>query len=897
MDWAPHQDGLNQLVNILKQTNSSDQETQRKIQSELKTFNKIPDYNNYLTYIFKLQHLDAYVRNVSGLLLKQNIKNYYQNMPRVVQEFIKREIVPVLSDPLQNVRHTVANIITNLISRSSFEDWKELLPMLMSGLDSPDQNVVEGALYTLSLLCEDFTQQLDSEKIGRPLNQLIPKLLMFLKSTTPVFRGRALSSLHFFIPHMPGALLINMESYLLGIFSLSDDANSDIRVKVCRSLVSLVSLRMDFLMTHIKQIIQYMLHASKDSNEDVALEACEFWSAIADSPHCEELLKEFLPVLIPILLNGMVYTVEEYESFENEEDTANIPDRPQDIKPFFVNSKVHTTGPSQGQGFVQGEQPQQQEDDDDDYDDDDDFADDESWSIRKSSALALDTLSSIFDAPTYLSIALPLIEQKMHESNQWMVRESAILALGAIAEGCLKGLSPHLPKVIPYLINMLNDPKPLVRSITCWALSRYSHWISVDGVELIPLLIGNLLNRILDNNKRVQEAACSAFATIEEDADRNLIPFLPNILTTFVQAFQKYQAKNLLILYDAISTLAKVIGKDMNKPEYINVLMPPLLHKFQSLEDDNKNLLPLLQCLTPICSSVGLGLSDVIIVFYNRALKIIIETLTAIKIYKETEDDADEPDKDFIVSALDLISGLTDGVGTSIEGLVANSNLPLVLLECMRDSHPDVRQSSFALLGDLSKFCIVHFKTLIPEYIPILTLNLYPDHVPVCNNACWALGEISVRLPQEIKPHVKDILAKLIPIMQNVKLNRNILENTAITLGRMGLVSADVCAPRIEEFIQCWCMAIRAKIDDQEKDSAFRGMWVIISNNPSGALKHLIYICDAIASWNKLETDLNDAYRRLLHVFKESIGQHWPQYYAQFPLQLRKILNERYQLE
>ena len=40
---------------------------------------------------------------------------------------------------------------------------------------------------------------------------------------------------------------------------------------------------------------------------------------------------------------------------------------------------------------------------------------------------------------------------------------------------------------------------------------------------------------------------------------------------------------------------------------------------------------------------------------------------------------------------------------TSIEPLVARSNLPLLLLHCMRDPQPDVRQSAYALVGDMAK--------------------------------------------------------------------------------------------------------------------------------------------------------------------------------------------------
>jgi transportin-1 len=49
--------------------------------------------------------------------------------------------------------------------------------------------------------------------------------------------------------------------------------------------------------------------------------------------------------------------------------------------------------------------------------------------------------------------------------NSWEIKESGILVLGAIAEGCMTGMIPHLPELIPYLISCLGDKKALVRNI------------------------------------------------------------------------------------------------------------------------------------------------------------------------------------------------------------------------------------------------------------------------------------------------------------------------------------------------------------------------------------------------------------------------------------------------
>src|SRR6267154_3321584 len=106
-----------------------------------------------------------------------------------------------------------------------------------------------------------------------------------------------------------------------------------------------------------------------------------------------------------------------------------------------------------------------------------------------------------------------------------------------------------------------------------------------------------LLRMVLDNNKRVQEAGCSAFATLEEDAGAELAPYLEPVLRNLVFAFEKYQHKNMLILYDAVGTLADAVGPALQNPMYVEILMPPLNKKWSKLKDDDDDLIPLLEVL------------------------------------------------------------------------------------------------------------------------------------------------------------------------------------------------------------------------------------------------------------------------------------------------------------
>jgi hypothetical protein len=905
MDWQPSNEGLAQIVGLLRESRSTVPGVQLRIHQQLQTFHAIPDYNNYLVYIFsRLKAEDEFVRTVAGLLLKNNIKDYYNRMPKEVQNYVKKEVLSSIGDPLPGIRRTVSSIVTTIVTKGKIEGWPSLMQSLIHLLDSTDPNVVEGALSTVFLICEDNAGRLDSEEAGRPLNILIPKLLMFFRSPNENFRRYALASLNHFIVDMPGALLVSMDNFMQGIFFLSSDPSAEVRRKVCQALVTLLEVRQDFLIPHVRNVVQYMLHSTQDPDENVALEACEFWSSLAELPVCKSVLQEFLPALIPVLLNRMVYSEIDLAVLECEGEDEMKPDEAKDIRPRFHQSKVHASGGgaiSDGHDEANEGGADEGIDDDDDDDDDDDYdANDEEsteWNLRKCSAAGLDILSSVFQ-DEILPILLPLINDRIRDQNPWYVRESGILAIGAIAEGCIQGMKAHLPSVVPYLISLLNDSKPLVRSITCWSLSRYSKWIVQQPAEtyLQPMMM-HLLNRILDSNKKVQEAACSAFATLEEEAQADLIPYLQPILQTLVAAFSKYQAKNLLILYDAIGTLADSVGHELNKPELVCILMPPLIEKWNQLADTDRNLFPLLECLTSIATALGVGFQPFAQPVYMRCLKLIEGTLVALAAYRQHPDEKMElPDKEFIVCAIDLISGLVEGLGTGIESLVAGSNLLTLLAECMKDRGPDVRQSAFALVGDLAKNCIFHLKPFLPEFITMLTNNLYPDFISVCNNASWALGEIAVKIGEDMKPYILPAVHRLVPIMNKLNLNRNLLENTAITLGRLGLVAPESVAPHLEEFVQPWCLALRNIRDDIEKDSAFRGMCMMIKHNPNGAVKHLIYICDAIASWFYPQDDLREMFFQILHMYKNGMGDAWVQYYKNFPEQLRAALHERYSL-
>lgn len=108
-----------------------------------------------------------------------------------------------------------------------------------------------------------------------------------------------------------------------------------------------------------------------------------------------------------------------------------------------------------------------------------------------------------------------------------------------------------------------------------------------------------------------------------------------------------------------------------------------------------------------------------------------------------------EPEREFIICALDLVSGLAEGLGAGLEALVGRSLLRPLLVQCCQDPSADVRQSAFALVGDLSKACQPHLAPIAGDLIALGVASLQPAMIRQVCAASRRLRctTISVQLP------------------------------------------------------------------------------------------------------------------------------------------------------
>jgi len=867
-----------------------------------------PDINNYLVFLFSSSEppaglqcspADYYlIRSAAAIMLKNNIKSPTKSVSPDGLALIKMAIPVGLQDKNSQIRNYAGNIATELIRRGGVMSWPELLPELlkMFGNETGQVSVEaqEGAMAAMAKICEDNTKMLEREINGqRPLNFILPKLIQATNNPLPKVRANALTAINCFFARRPQAMLNNIDELLQSLFRLATDVSNDVRRQVCRAFVQLVETRPDKLQPHLSGLVDYILSQQQGDDEDLACEAAEFWLAVGEHDNLWESLTPYIARIIPVLLECMVYSGEEIAILGGASDDEDEEDRDEDIKPQFAKKTAAraANGATSTDSAQNGNAYQKLADMDDDleegeieeYDDGDDDVADDRWTLRKCSAAALDVFARDFRGPVFESILPYLTKNLKHE--EWPYREAAVLALGAVADGCIEAITPHLPELTTYLFSLLNDPEPVVRQITCWTLGRYSQWaaelpdLEQRRLYFEPMMEG-ILTKMLDRNKKVQEAGASAFANLEEKAGKRLEPYCLPIIQQFVRCFKKYKDRNIFILYDCVQTLAEAIGPVLARPDLSNELMPALIERWTKAPDDSREMFPMLECFSYVSMAMNDAFTPYAQPIFERCVKIIHQNLE-LSLAHANNPSLDAPNRDFLVTSLDLLSAIIQALDPSKSAQLVEKSQPAffeLMVLCMEDPTNEVRQSGYALLGDSAKYVHNQLRSSLPSVFPVLLRQLDFENIldeeaesglSVVNNACWSVGEIALQFKSEIASYVPELFRRFVEIVGNPGIPKGVTENAAIALGRLGLGNAERLAPHLATFAEDFLTSMDEVEVSDEKATAFRGFTLIVEKNPMAMEKSLLHFFTAIARYRDMrlrsqnKTDLHEDFQKV----------------------------------
>ncbi|CAO2652383.1 Nn.00g006660.m01.CDS01 [Neocucurbitaria sp. VM-36] len=896
MAWQPDEEPLRQLAQCLRDSLSGHDQNARNnagivtALQMLKSAGSSPDIDKYLAYVFSNSqpppavNMDAggyfQARAAAAVMLKNDVKTAYKAMPESTKDYIRSIILIGLQDPSSQIRGYAGNVITEIVRQGGIMGWPQILSELINMVSNANGSIStqaqEGGMSALLKICEDNRRALDKQYQGqKPLNFIFPKLLELTTSPQARVRADALASINIFVPEKPQAVVSNLDALLHQLFQLASDPSEDVRKHVCRAFVHIADIAPQKIVPHMEGLVDYMVTQQRsDDNAELALDAAEFWLCVGEDENMRQHLGPYLPKIVPVLLSSMVYSEDEIVRLEGEEEDYEVEDREQDIKPTFASSKAGrlTTGANGEDATNINGTPTSSAnsiDDDlsegeiDEFDDDEEFGDpEEQWNLRKCSAAALDVLASVFHDGVFQA-TLPYLTTNLSH-HEWPHRESAVLALGAIADGCMEVVEPHLPNLTPYLITLLQDPKPVVRQITCWTLGRYSGWAAhLDAAgkrQFFEPVMEGILKKMLDTNKKVQEAAASAFANLEEKANTELTEYCAAIVRQFVQCFAMYKDRNMFILYDCVQTLAEHVGPALAREDLVSILMPALIQRWNKVSDQSREMFPLLECLSYVATALGSMFSQYAGGIFARCIKIIHRNLED-GVFAVENPGFEAPDKDFLVTSLDLLSAIIQALPEqdSAQLVTGASSFFQLLAVCMRDASNDVRQSAYALLGDCAIYVFGQLQPCLPTILEILIAQLGVSQInldgeetgySVINNACWSVGEISMRQKEGMQPYVERLLEKMGTILFDEKVPDSLNENAAIALGRLGLGCPQYLAVHLAQIAPAFLRAMKKVMWTDEKLHALTGFMQIMLANPGAMEQSLLEFFSEMAQAN-----------------------------------------------
>jgi transportin-1 len=587
----------------------------------------------------------------------------------------------------------VANVAAALYSRH--RPWSSLLQHIDALLvENPAVlEVLFGVLEDIQGN-SDCAAVFDSAEFTQVLRPLIKKLVDFVP-----LHPTSMKCINQLLFIMPSALVSQVPAYCAAVLGQLGTYSRE----VAESVVVISTMRKDIVLKHFALFADYMLTCLGTPQ---ANSACDFWGEWLLQPDC---LKPYLGRLLAGVVDCLKLTDADLMDIMPETDADFRHDREED--------------PSCN------------------------------WTIRREAAVLLDRISQALGGVCFIEVQSKI--EALLSSSDWRTLEYGLLAFGALARGCRQSIAPFLPQMLPFLLTKMRAEHRLVRSMAIWAVSRFTEDFLAG--EALRLYLQNLMQSVMEPDSLVQSAACTAFCILIVRCSPEVTHYLPELLQILATATSVYRGRAMLNLLDAVSSLCDALGETLRDPQYLSLIVAPLLSLWERTADDDRLLWTLMETFTSLLLAIGLGAKPWLISHLDRTHRVLKMALQ------------DQFDKQFGVKALELVSTIIEV--SEAELIEPVGAVVMTLLQSLYDADSSVKQYACAAVGSLAGFLPVLAAPVFDQLVEGLAscLKTVPQHqldsetvFSGCNNAACALAELAVKYPEAMRPHVHSVLPKML---------------------------------------------------------------------------------------------------------------------------------------
>jgi len=611
---------LQQMEAMLRALMSTDNAVRNQAEEALAQARQAPDSLFSALIAMLRSNQDEQVRSLAAVLLRKEIIRLLAQsadaqgvtVSTQVKALLKSELLACIEqEPQRSIRKKASDVVGQLAINIMSNDpsgWPELFPWMLEGTRSTNVPLHEAALAIFNTLSEFI-----AEKMAAHHGMLLDVFRSSLQAQQELsVRNAALRALASFLMALsePSQRVPFQELVPLMLQTISDALARGMEDECREALevfVEVAESQTKFLKRHLAECVTGMIAIASNTSLDDSLRhlALEFLLTIAEgAPTLARKMPRFCADTVPVALAMML---------ELECDTA--------------------------------QELQEWEDEDEDEED----TEVTNYDVGEE---ALDRLAIALGGKAMMPVLFGII-QEWFPSDDWKKRHAALMAISQSGEGCEAQMAKQLEPIVTTIVTRFGDAHPRVR----WAAINTIGQMSTDfGPQLqaklhscvLPALVsamddgckrvkahaaaavinfcehcerktlrpylqgllGKLMQLLSTNQRRVQEQAVTAVASVADVAEQDFVPFYDAFIPGLKELLRNSGGKEYRMLrgkaMECISLIGVAVGKDKFGPDAKDVM--ELLIKTQQgaeLDTDDPQVSFMLQACARICKCLG----------------------------------------------------------------------------------------------------------------------------------------------------------------------------------------------------------------------------------------------------------------------------------------------------
>jgi len=174
--WNPNEQGVRELMSLLQECNSPDNDKQSEIYNvnnkfifslkykKINIYSQEKDFSNYLIFIFIHSEIKIEIRQYAGLILKGIMERQYSQLNDENIEYFKFEILKNFYDPNKIIQRTTSNLINTFVRLGGIDLWTELFDFLMNNINL--ESNYNASIETIQAIIEDSGAYIEEKKMN-----------------------------------------------------------------------------------------------------------------------------------------------------------------------------------------------------------------------------------------------------------------------------------------------------------------------------------------------------------------------------------------------------------------------------------------------------------------------------------------------------------------------------------------------------------------------------------------------------------------------------------------------------------------------------------------------------------------------------------------------------------